>query len=86
MLNTKKRVDGRATNEVRPISIDTSLLPRAHGSALFTRGQTQALVAVTLGTVDGRTLWRVALVSHGISLSSTEAVARSLPTILHANY
>jgi len=52
VLSTKKRVDGRATNEVRPISIDTSLLPRAHGSALFTRGQTQALVAVTLGTAN----------------------------------
>jgi len=52
VLDTKKRVDGRATNEVRPISIDTSLLPRAHGSALFTRGQTQALVAVTLGTAN----------------------------------
>ncbi|MDB4908343.1 MAG: Polyribonucleotide nucleotidyltransferase [Gemmatimonadetes bacterium] len=50
VLSTKKRVDGRATNEVRPITIDTGLLPRAHGSALFTRGQTQALVAVTLGT------------------------------------
>ena len=52
MLTTKKRVDGRATNEVRPISIDTGLLPRAHGSALFTRGQTQALVSVTLGTAN----------------------------------
>jgi len=52
VLDTKKRVDGRATNEVRPISIDTGLLPRAHGSALFTRGQTQALVAVTLGTAN----------------------------------
>jgi polyribonucleotide nucleotidyltransferase len=52
VLTTKKRVDGRATNEVRPISIDASLLPRAHGSALFTRGQTQALVAVTLGTAN----------------------------------
>ena len=52
VLSTKKRVDGRATNEVRPIAIDTSLLPRAHGSALFTRGQTQALVAVTLGTAN----------------------------------
>ncbi|MBA3670719.1 MAG: polyribonucleotide nucleotidyltransferase [Gemmatimonadaceae bacterium] len=50
VLTTKKRVDGRATDEVRPISIDTGLLPRGHGSALFTRGQTQALVAVTLGT------------------------------------
>ena len=47
-----KRVDGRKPNEVRPITIDTSLLPRAHGSALFTRGQTQALVAVTLGTAN----------------------------------
>jgi polyribonucleotide nucleotidyltransferase len=52
VLSTKKRVDGRATNEVRPISIDTGLLPRAHGSALFTRGQTQALVSVTLGTAN----------------------------------
>ena len=52
VLDTKKRVDGRATNEVRPITIDSSLLPRAHGSALFTRGQTQALVAVTLGTAN----------------------------------
>ncbi|HET9012809.1 MAG TPA: polyribonucleotide nucleotidyltransferase, partial [Gemmatimonadaceae bacterium] len=52
VLSTKKRVDGRATNEVRPISIDLGLLPRAHGSALFTRGQTQALVAVTLGTAN----------------------------------
>src|SRR6476646_2883278 len=52
VLDTKKRVDGRSTTEVRPITIDTSLLPRAHGSALFTRGQTQALVAVTLGTAN----------------------------------
>src|SRR6478672_467210 len=52
VLTTKKRVDGRATNEVRPISIDLGLLPRAHGSALFTRGQTQALVSVTLGTAN----------------------------------
>jgi polyribonucleotide nucleotidyltransferase len=52
VLETGRRVDGRAPNEVRPISIDTALLPRAHGSALFTRGQTQALVACTLGTAD----------------------------------
>ncbi|HEU6451956.1 MAG TPA: polyribonucleotide nucleotidyltransferase [Gemmatimonadaceae bacterium] len=50
VLDSGERVDGRKPNEVRPISIDTSVLPRAHGSALFTRGQTQALVAVTLGT------------------------------------
>ena len=50
VLDTKKRVDGRAVNEVRQITIETGLLPRVHGSSLFTRGQTQALVAVTLGT------------------------------------
>jgi polyribonucleotide nucleotidyltransferase len=44
------RVDGRKVNEIRPISIETSYLPRAHGSALFTRGETQAMVAATLGT------------------------------------
>src|SRR6202171_3337402 len=50
VLDTNKRVDGRKPNEVRAISIETTVLPRAHGSALFTRGQTQALVAATLGT------------------------------------
>jgi polyribonucleotide nucleotidyltransferase len=52
VLDTNKRVDGRGTKDVRPITIDTTVLPRAHGSALFTRGQTQALVAVTLGTAN----------------------------------
>src|SRR5689334_11460073 len=52
VLDTGKRVDGRGTKEVRPITIETQVLPRAHGSALFTRGQTQALVAVTLGTAN----------------------------------
>ncbi|HEY9514226.1 MAG TPA: polyribonucleotide nucleotidyltransferase [Gemmatimonadaceae bacterium] len=50
VLDKGERVDGRKVNEIRPISIDTGLLPRAHGSALFTRGQTQALAVVTLGT------------------------------------
>ncbi|HEV8640756.1 MAG TPA: polyribonucleotide nucleotidyltransferase [Methylomirabilota bacterium] len=44
------RVDGRKVSEIRPITIDMSYLPRAHGSSLFTRGETQALVSVTLGT------------------------------------
>ena len=52
VLDKGERVDGRDPDTVRPITIETSLLPRAHGSALFTRGQTQALVAVTLGTSD----------------------------------
>jgi len=52
VLDSGKRVDGRGTKEVRQITIDAPVLPRAHGSALFTRGQTQALVAVTLGTAN----------------------------------
>jgi polyribonucleotide nucleotidyltransferase len=44
------RVDGRRVNEIRPISIELGYLPRAHGSSLFTRGETQALVSATLGT------------------------------------
>src|SRR5436190_4899686 len=50
MLNENKRVDGRAFDEIRPISIETGVLPRTHGSAIFTRGETQALVTVTLCT------------------------------------
>jgi polyribonucleotide nucleotidyltransferase len=49
-LSTRKRIDGRNPDEIRNISIEVGVLPRAHGSALFTRGETQALVAVTLGT------------------------------------
>ncbi len=52
VLEQGERVDGRDLDTVRPITIETGLLPRAHGSALFTRGETQALVAVTLGTSD----------------------------------
>jgi polyribonucleotide nucleotidyltransferase len=50
VIERGERVDGRKHNEVRPITIATPILPRAHGSVLFTRGQTQALVATTLGT------------------------------------
>ena len=50
MLKDKIRLDGRGFTDIRPITCETSLLPRAHGSALFTRGQTQALGVVTLGT------------------------------------
>src|SRR5687768_17096924 len=52
VLDSGKRLDGRGPKDVRDISIDTTVLPRAHGSALFTRGQTQALVAITLGTAQ----------------------------------
>ncbi len=50
ILAGEPRIDGRDTKTVRPISIKTGVLPRAHGSALFTRGETQALVVTTLGT------------------------------------
>jgi polyribonucleotide nucleotidyltransferase len=50
IINKKLRIDGRSTTEIRPISSEVGLLPRAHGSALFNRGETQALVTVTLGT------------------------------------
>ncbi|MBA3818072.1 MAG: polyribonucleotide nucleotidyltransferase [Deltaproteobacteria bacterium] len=49
-ISTRTRIDGRRPDEIRAISVETGVLPRAHGSALFTRGETQALVAVTLGT------------------------------------
>lgn len=50
ILAGEPRIDGRDTRTVRPIEISTSVLPRAHGSALFTRGETQAMVVTTLGT------------------------------------
>ena len=53
-LDTKVRTDGRKTDEVREINIDPGFLPRTHGSAVFTRGQTQALVVATLGTADDK--------------------------------
>ncbi len=50
MLGNKRRPDGRKFSEIRPISCETGWLPRVHGSALFTRGETQAIVTTTLGT------------------------------------
>ena len=50
VLESKKRLDNRAPNEIRPIFIEVGLLPRTHGSCLFTRGETQAIVTTTLGT------------------------------------
>ncbi len=52
VINNKRRPDGRAFDEIRPIWIETGILPRTHGSAIFTRGETQALVTTTLGTAD----------------------------------
>ncbi|MEW6062488.1 MAG: polyribonucleotide nucleotidyltransferase [Bacteroidota bacterium] len=52
ILSEGKRLDGRGLKDIRPISIEIGLLPRAHGSALFTRGETQSLTTVTLGTKE----------------------------------
>jgi polyribonucleotide nucleotidyltransferase len=52
MLNKRRRPDGRAFDEVRNIAVEVGLLPRTHGSGLFTRGETQALVTATLGTKE----------------------------------
>src|SRR5690348_1405369 len=52
ILDTKKRIDGRDLSTVRPIVAEVGVLPRTHGSALFTRGETQALVVATLGTAE----------------------------------
>ncbi len=51
-VNEKTRADGRAMTEIRPLSTDIDLLPRTHGSALFTRGETQALAVTTLGALN----------------------------------
>ncbi len=50
ILNDRKRLDGRGTEDVRPLEMETSILPTPHGSALFTRGETQSLTTVTFGT------------------------------------
>lgn len=61
VLDTKVRIDGRALDTVRPISVKAGVLPRTHGSALFTRGETQAIVVTTLGTArDGQIIDAVA--------------------------
>ena len=52
ILKNKNRIDGRRLADVRPIGCEVGILPRAHGSALFTRGETQAIVTTTLGTSD----------------------------------
>jgi polyribonucleotide nucleotidyltransferase len=52
VINQGKRIDGRSFDDIRPISIEVGMLPRTHGSALFTRGDTQCLATVTLGTFE----------------------------------
>ena len=56
LLDEQKRVDGRGMNEIRPLAAETSILPRTHGSGLFTRGQTQVLSVATLGPISDQQL------------------------------
>ncbi|MDT8367745.1 MAG: polyribonucleotide nucleotidyltransferase [Longimicrobiales bacterium] len=76
ILDRGERVDGRGLDDIRPISCDVGVLPRTHGSALFTRGQTQALVATTLGT--SRDEQRIDSIDHA------EEVTKSF--MLHYNF
>lgn len=63
MLNDKVRLDGRKLDEVRPLNMEVDILPSPHGAALFTRGETQSLTTVTLGTALDSTLLESAAVS-----------------------
>jgi polyribonucleotide nucleotidyltransferase len=76
---TKERIrpDRRAFDEIRAITIETSVLPRTHGSALFTRGETQALVTATLGTADDGSGWRATKASRRRTSCSTTTFRRS---------
>jgi len=76
ILDRSERVDGRGLDEIRPISCEVGVLPRTHGSALFTRGQTQALVVTTLGT--SRDEQRIDSIDHA------EEVTKSF--MLHYNF
>jgi polyribonucleotide nucleotidyltransferase len=74
ILEQRERLDGRAFDEIRPVTCEVGVLPRAHGSALFTRGETQALVSCTLGTSDDSQL-----------IESVEGDHRE-PFMLHYNF
>jgi len=77
ILDKNIRADGRALNEIRPISIETNILPSVHGSCLFTRGQTQALVTATLG--DSKEAQSYELIGSKTSLYETFMVHYNFP-------
>lgn len=77
ILDKNLRADGRALDEVRPISIETNILPSVHGSCLFTRGQTQALVTVTLG--DKKDAQMYELITKNVSQSEKFMVHYNFP-------
>lgn len=69
IVNERVRADGRGLKDVRPISIETNILPKAHGSCLFTRGQTQALAVVTLGSDQDAQMYDI-LTEKGVQSES----------------
>ena len=78
IVKDKKRLDGRDMTSVRPIEMETGILPRAHGSALFTRGETQVLSAITLGTKEDEQIVD--------NLRSTELPSQAKKFLLHYNF
>ena len=74
MIDERVRLDGRKLDEVRPLTMETDILPSPHGSSLFTRGETQSLTTVTLGTTDDELL------------SETAATSEYVKFILHYNF
>jgi polyribonucleotide nucleotidyltransferase len=78
ILDTSKRIDGRDLVTVRPIVCEAPFLPRTHGSALFTRGETQAIVVATLGTGEDEQ-WIDALSGH---VQRSVHAALQLPAVL----
>lgn len=74
VIDGEPRIDGRATDTVRPITVHTGILPRTHGSAVFTRGETQAIVTATLGTTRDAQI-----------IDSLQGESR-MPFMLHYNF
>ena len=77
ILDRGVRLDGRKFDEIRPISIETKVLPRVHGSTVFTRGETQALVTATLGTADDQQKIEMVEARCGSASCSTTTSRRS---------
>jgi polyribonucleotide nucleotidyltransferase len=85
ILDGEPRIDGRDTRTVRPITIRTGVLPRTHGSALFTRGETQALVTVTLApaaTSRSSTRWRASTASASCSTTTCRRTPPAKPAAM----
>ena len=79
LLDEQKRVDGRGMDEIRPLAAEVGLLPRVHGSGMFTRGQTQVLTVATLGSDRATASFSTALTTKSPSATSTTTTSRPTP-------